>query len=308
MEVKVKPESRKLAIGLCTYKRPQLLRKCLESLFQMNKPEGPELCIIIADNDPEGSGRQIADELNSNNHIPIYYQIEPEKGIPFARNKVLNTAKKHGITELAFIDDDEFADVNWLSSLWYYYTSREVDVVWGWVRTIYPPQTPQWIIEGSFFQLPKNSSGQIYSTAYTNNVLFNFSKLVLEYGLYFDEDCGLVGDDEDFFMRAVKCNAIIHYLADAVVYEILEDKRMTVAYYLKRLFYMKNNKKIFQKQNFKSRLKILRSGFIDIPRSILSLIMSLLTMKKSRFVLGIGFLVSGSAKISGFFGIHIKWN
>ena len=301
-------DSKKLAIGLCTYKRPLMLKLCLQSLFRMAKPDGPELCIIIADNDPEGSAQQIVNEFNAMNLIPVHYNIEKNKGIPFARNNILNCAKVLEISDLAFIDDDEFVDANWLISLWNHYTSNQVDVVWGWVKTIYPPHTPRWIVEGRIFQLPENITGQQYHTAYTNNVLFNFNKLVIEYGLYFDEDCGLVGDDEDFFMRSATRGAIIHYLADAVVYETLDDSRMKVAYYLKRLFYMKNNKKIFQKQEFISRLKILRSGIIDILRSLASFTLAFLTMKKCRFVLGLGFLVSGFAKISGFFGIHLKWD
>lgn len=297
-----------LAIGLCTYKRPIQLKQCLQSLFDMNKPVGVEICIVIADNDPEGSAQQIVNEFNAMSFIRIFYNIEPDKGIPFARNNVLCTAKAHGITELAFIDDDEFVDVHWLTLLWDYYITNNVDVVWGWVKMVYPPHTPKWIVEGEFFQLPKNRTGKQYHTAYTNNVLFNFNRLVIDYGICFDEDCGLVGDDEDFFMRAANQGAVIHYLSDAVVYETLDNKRMKAAYYLKRLFYMKNNSKIFQKQSFLSRLKILRSGCIDIPRSFFNFIIGLLTWKTYRFVLSAGFLVSGFAKISGVFGIHLKWD
>ena len=80
-------------------------------LFQMLKPKGLALCIIIADNDHEGSALTVVEEFNAMTLIPIYYTVEPKKGIAFARNNVLNTAKFHGITDLAFIDDDELVEV-----------------------------------------------------------------------------------------------------------------------------------------------------------------------------------------------------
>ena len=274
----------------------------------MAKPEGPALCIIIADNDPEGSARPIVDEFIAMGHIPVYYEVEARQGIPFARNKVLNTARIQGVTELAFIDDDEYVDARWLTILWDYYCTRKVDVVWGWVKMVYPAHTPEWIVDGHIFQLPKNKTGMQYYTAYTNNVLFNFTKIVNGYGIYFDENCGSFGEDEDFFMRAANHGVVIHYLAEAVVFEPLDDKRMKVAYYLKRLFYNKNNKIIFRGQNFRFRFKMLSAGFIDFPKGIVCFMLALLTGKTYRLVQGIGFLVTGTAKILGFCGIHLKWD
>lgn len=298
----------KLCIGICTYKRPVMLKKCLHSLQEMIKPDGIDICIIVSDNDKEASAKPIIDYFKLQSTIPLYYCIEEKKGIAYNRNNILIVSNNLNGSELAFIDDDEFADKLWLITLWNYYISIDVDVVWGWVKTIYPSKTPKWIIDGNFFQLPKYNTGIQLFTAYTGNVLLNLTKIVNLNGIFFDEECFSLGEDEDFFMRVANKGCIIHYLAEAVVYETLAEERMNELYYLKRLFLTKNNKKIFKNLNFISRLKIVRSGLLDFIRSIYSIFLSIITLKKYLLIKGIGLFVSGVAKILGFVGLHFKWN
>jgi succinoglycan biosynthesis protein ExoM len=272
----------------------------------MNVPEDVDISVIIVDNDYNLSARETVEIYTSQCRFPVIYGIEKKRGIAFARNKVLSIAKQYKATELIFIDDDEYVDKQWLELLWNYYLTNIVDVIWGYVKTVYPENTPKWIVDGSFYQLPKLVTGQRYYTAYSGNVLFNFQKLVIDYKLSFDETFDAFGEDEDFFTRSASKGAIIHFLAEAIVYEELDYSRMNARYYFKRLFINKNNQRFLKNNGSKFKLGILRSGILDVFRGIYYLISVLLIWKKYRIVLGMGYFVSAFAKISGFFGVYFN--
>ena len=46
-----------IAIVICTFHRPDLLRQCLDSIAALNNPEGVPLSIVVVDN----SGRRVRD-------------------------------------------------------------------------------------------------------------------------------------------------------------------------------------------------------------------------------------------------------
>ena len=295
-----------IGIGICTFQRPYKLKLCLNSLYEMNTPENVNISILIVDNDKACSAEKIVKQHNINEKFAVYYEVEKNKGIPYARNKILEIAKHNKITELAFIDDDEIVEKNWMVSIWNYYCTSNIDVVWGWVKTIYPENTPKWIIDGNFYQLPKYDTGKISKTAYTNNVFFNFQKLVVQQHLSFNSECGNMGEDEDFFMRAINLGNIIHFCSETIVYEILDESRFTKKYFLKRLFFTKNNKNLLQNQHFTIRLSILKSGIYDIIRSIFKFIDFIIYPKEYKWVSCLGFLVSAIAKITASFNIYFK--
>lgn len=297
----------KIAIGLCTYKRAALLETCLQSIAQLARPDGVELCVLIADNDPEGSARPVVDACKKSIDIPVHYGIEQRRGIPFARNSVLEKARQLGVTELAFVDDDEYMDAMWLVNLWTFYINSDADVVRGFVKTVYPPCTPAWIIKGSIYQRPRPQTGRSYAWAATNNVLFNFKKIVIEQGLLFDNTFSLTGgSDADFFRRAHAKGSIIRFVANAVVYEVLASNRMALSYFLRRKWREQNQlspslphgRKRIQLIYKESKL-LFQAGFFLI-RNVFN----------GRHVIAkrLGEVVVRVAKISALLGIYIKWN
>ena len=115
----------KLVIGIITYKRPDNLKNCIQSLLK-------QICeikydIIVVDNDKEQSAKRIVQSFNVEN---ILYQVEEVKGIPYARNKVVKLIMDK-YKYLAFIDDDEIANVDWLENLYKTIIEYDVDVVSG---------------------------------------------------------------------------------------------------------------------------------------------------------------------------------
>jgi succinoglycan biosynthesis protein ExoM len=300
--------NRKIAIGLCTYRRTALLETCLQSIGRLVRPDGVELCVIVVDNDGGATARSTVDAFKKNSTIPIYYEIERKRGIPCARNSVLNKAVQLGITELAFIDDDEYVDERWLLNLWTYYNNSDADVVRGFVKTIYPSDTPAWIVAGNFHQRIQHATGTSFRWAATNNVLFNFKKIVVDQGFFFDESFPLKGGSDSAFFKRVHANgSMIRFLDNAVVYEVLAPDRMTVAYYLKRKWREINTPSGLSRQ---SRFSRKRQIFSECKRAITILGRFLRCMFKGKhiYIKELGNLVMSVAKIFRLCGVHVKWN
>lgn len=247
---------KKIAIGICTLKRTTKLKRCLDSINNTDKPADVDLSIIITDNDTNGSARSIVKEIADSSDTSIYYDIEFERGVSSARNNILKRAISLNISELIFIDDDEYVSKDWLKILLDYYTTTGADVVRGPVVTVYPERTPKWIVEGNFYQRERHKTGSTFEWANTGNVFFNFKKLVIEWGLSFDPSYNSSGgEDLAFFYQAYKYGAIIVWTDRAVVYETLDEKCFKVSYLAKRRFKENNNKIFFE--NFSSKQKLI---------------------------------------------------
>lgn len=299
---------RNIAIGLCTHKRPEQLARCLQSLAAMERPPDIPLCLIVVDNDPSGSARGAVRVFGDSAVFPVHYRVEQQPGIPCARNSVLRQAAALGITDLACIDDDEYVEPAWLVTLWDRYIASDADVMAGYVTTVYPPGTPRWITEGRFFQNPMRQSETILTSAATGNVIFDFQKLVRQWGLYFDEGFALRGgSDADFFHRAAQKGAVIKWTADAVVYEELAKERMRIGYLLKNRFRKSNLKLGYNTLSLPQKTKL----FFRLSKRIFADVFLLpfsLFRGVSDFVTVLNRTVGAVANLLALMGCRITWN
>ena len=97
-----------LTIGIPTYRRPDMLRECLDSLVPQLAP-GVEL--LVVDNDPGASARDMVERYG---RADVRYAHEPRPGVVQARNRAVRDSAG---AYLAFIDDDEVARPAWIAAL-----------------------------------------------------------------------------------------------------------------------------------------------------------------------------------------------
>ena len=95
-----------ISVCVATYRRPAGLARLLESLQRQKLPDGVSVEIWVVDNDPDSPA--IAPP-------GVGWLREPRRNIAHARNRALLEARGEW---LAFIDDDETADEDWLSAYW----------------------------------------------------------------------------------------------------------------------------------------------------------------------------------------------
>jgi glycosyltransferase involved in cell wall biosynthesis len=213
-----------LAVCVCTRRRPAMLRKCLQSVLRQKTPDDIRVSVFVIDNEPMIENREIGQHAAAGSGFPVNYVVEPKPGIPFARNAALAAASSVEADWIAFIDDDEIAGPNWISSLMAV-EYRSVPILMGRVEYV-PPDTQCFWVVPRHTRVPKYDEGAVLKTASTNNV--RFAMAIVDDGIRFNEKIGLgVGEDTQFFAEAMRRGYQIRYTDRAVTREMLHPARLT---------------------------------------------------------------------------------
>ena len=70
-----------------------------------------------------------------------------QTGISQARNAAVAWAMNKGADFIAFLDDDDVPEPDWLGHMLRRQTATEADIVIGAFRSVFPPDTPQWVMK-----------------------------------------------------------------------------------------------------------------------------------------------------------------
>lgn len=249
-----------ITVCICTYKRLKLLEHLLSELQNQITEELFTYSIVVVDNDYTWSARTSVESFNENSIIDIEYYNEPRQNIALARNKAVDNAKGNFI---AFIDDDEFPDNDWLLNLYKVYGRFKADGVLGPVKAYYETVSPTWVKKGKFYETPSRKTGFVLSwqNTRTSNVLvrrdiFERSKNM------FAPAFGSGGEDRDFFRRMIDKGHTFVWCAEAPVHETIPPDRCKRIFMLKRAL-------------LRGQVSLLHPsfGFLDIIKSGIAVLM-----------------------------------
>ena len=99
-----------ITVVVCTRERPGALARCLDSLLAQ---QYPAVRVLVVDNAPvTGATAEVVRAAARRGDVE--YLLEPRAGLSFARNAAVAAAPGQ---ILAWIDDDEVADVHWLAEV-----------------------------------------------------------------------------------------------------------------------------------------------------------------------------------------------
>ena len=220
-----------IAICVATFKRPELLKDCIHAIGNIRLPSNYTVILIIVDNDETKTGKTVAENEQERLSIPLYYYVQPDRGISSTRNTLIEKSIDHNVSYIAFIDDDELPHKDWLIEMLEGLQKYSADIVAGPVVPI-RENTPlqDYVLD------EKHPSGTVPRNIPAGNVLFNI-KLANEYGLRFDRYFDFIGcEDFDFFDRAIKLNLKSVWINNAVVFEHITPDRETLKYIIFRHF------------------------------------------------------------------------
>jgi glycosyltransferase involved in cell wall biosynthesis len=233
----------RLVVAVLTHRRLEYLRLLLEKCALLRAPDSFDIEFLVVDNDPDASARDVV----SGASMPwrVEYMHEPRRGIPVARNKALQEALKRQADLLCFIDDDEYPDPLWLTTLVSTWQNSGAHLVGGPVEIVpVAAEASPWqrFVNASLSARMKHknkataaaaASGRRF-TVVTNNWLGDLAYFARE-GLVFDETLLLTGgEDTKFFAEARQRGARVAWAADAMVYESMPPQRLTLRYQMKR--------------------------------------------------------------------------
>lgn len=210
-----------IAICITTAARPEMLSRCLNSVISAARSIQERVTLVVVDNEPTGAARPVVQACDG--VVPLIYEMEPQRGIPFGRNRCLSVALSIGADYLVFVDDDMTVAPDWLGQLLLAAQRLEADVVTGEVINVFPDggQAPKYLVRTG-----------LRLTAETDNVIF---KRWIAERLRFDERLAVSGgSDTLFFRQAHGLGAKIHHAMSAVAYEHLHGDRGTRSWFLRR--------------------------------------------------------------------------
>lgn len=233
-----------VSIVVATYDRPLLLAETLSSVIGQQNTLELEREIVVIDNHPSENGREVVEDLASRSAIPLHYVPDPVRNMSALRNRGFAESRGRWV---AFIDDDEVADHDWLDELISAARDTNAQIAVGpRLAKFAVGRAPDYDPTGSQFardlHLPDRSlieltapDGKPRYGLGTGNSLFDVpacfpdraAPMRLEFG-----DAG--GEDAELFVRLHRQGRKIVWAAKACVTETVPAHRTTAAYRLIR--------------------------------------------------------------------------
>lgn len=221
-----------VTVCLCTFRRPEMLRRALEGIAALETRDALEVSIVVVDNDRAASAQGVVKSFQASAPLAVSYFVEEEQNIARARNKALAHATGDFV---AFIDDDEVPDPQWLVQSWE--TCREHDAtgVLGPVRPSFSQKPPAWVVRGRFCERPEHATGHVlqWRETRTGNAFLRRTALADLPGPFRTEFAN-GGEDQDFFRRLMERGGRFVWCQEAVVHEEVPCGRLTRSYMLRR--------------------------------------------------------------------------
>jgi succinoglycan biosynthesis protein ExoM len=261
-----------IAICVTTFRRPAGLRNLLLGINRLVCGIDVNFRMVVVDNDPCGSAQQELNEIIMTLSYPVEYVLEAKRGLSFARNTALDHALD--ADAIAFIDDDEVPDPEWLHELITTQQLYSADVVAGPVLSRFAQPAPEWVVRGGFFDPARPATGTVLSEAATNNVLIS-SEILRRTEIRFDPQFAFSGsEDTDLFLRLNAAGARIIAADTAIVIETVPTERANAVWLSRRILRIEN-----------------AHGFLDLKQS------STLRSRVSIFTFGVTRMALGAALV-----------
>lgn len=301
----------RLIISVCTRGRSQMLLDCVNSISRLLPAQGLQVEVLVCDNN--SLQMEIADKtiLKSAAGHAFHYTHEARAGIPFARNAAIEKALTLNPEWIAFIDDDECIDADWLRSIADAMQKSPAAVYHGWTQST--PEDPEapWA-----FHVARNkrAAGTAMTSAGTDNVVFRASlvqPVPAGDGLRFDENMRFSGgEDLDFFYRATDLGHSIIWVPEAITREKIPLARLTFQYQIRRSYSVAAAQTYISRKRLGTQsyaAKVLLKGMGRFFGGIFGLITAGITLPFSR-ISGRKKLLKSSKKVASAFGIVLGIN
>ncbi|MCP8939776.1 glycosyltransferase [Alsobacter sp. SYSU M60028] len=227
----------RVAVCMTTFRRPEGAARALRALAGQVFPRsgGAAISAIVVDNDASGSAGPAVEAERAGFPWPLRYAVETRRGVASARNRCLDLVPEEA-DYVAFLDDDERPVPEWLDELVATARALDAEIVQGPVLSELEAGTPDWFAQGRFLELGPFPEGQTLQWGYSGNVLIA-TVVLRRLGLRFDgrfDRSG--GEDQHFFIRALRAGVAIHTAPRAIAWESVPASRTNLAYLLRRRF------------------------------------------------------------------------
>lgn len=223
----------KITIVVCTYNRSAMLRDALRSLYDLRTAGEFTYEILVVDNNSPDDTPAVIEACSRESRTTLRGVRETKPGVAAARNR--GVRETHG-EWVAFFDDDQIADSDWLYELRRGMLEYQCRIVGGSVHLLLPencerdldPFCRMLLGESKWSDTPQPYGHHINPGA--GNLMVDKS-IFAEVGLF--NEALRRGEDTDLYRRTRAAGLAAWYLPAAIIHHMTPDERLADAYLLK---------------------------------------------------------------------------
>jgi len=279
---------------VCTYNRERFLEECLESIANQTLGQQYFEIIIINNNSTDRTEAISKTYIDKYPDLNIYYFIETNQGLSYARNRGVKESKGDLIT---FIDDDATLDKNFLEQSYQFFKLQpEVEAIGGKILLNFEDTPPKWYniylspLLGYFNmgdkvkRFPKNNYPRGSNMTFRARVFEKYGMFNTELGRKGENLEG--GEEKDIFSRLHKQNESVYYVPEAIVHHAVPVERTTQEFIRKQAFGTGvSERNRIKNSGFSVKLRKIISELWKWSASILLFVLSLLGLNPTKGVM-----------------------
>jgi glycosyltransferase involved in cell wall biosynthesis len=228
----------KISICIPTYKRPEMLKQLITSIYacyiDLSFISG--INIVVVDNDAEKTAQTQVENLKKSSPtlFKLHYHSYSVKGLANVRNELIKKALEFVPDFIVFIDDDEFVTENWLNELVKAVVENNTDAARGPVFASLSNKLPSGI--DVLLHRENYPDYAVLKKWTTGNLIIRRTSLE-KAGIRFDRRFNATGSEDTFFGREMaRKGAKLLWAANAITYEVIPEKRTSINWFIKRAY------------------------------------------------------------------------
>jgi glycosyltransferase involved in cell wall biosynthesis len=269
-----------ISVIVPTYNRAEMLKDALQTLLDQRTNGKFSFEIIVVNNASTDRTAAVLEEVQKKHPLFLRYAYEENKGVADAMNRGIREARGEW---LAFFDDDQLAEEDWLEQLYEAAIQTGASIVGGRVYLDLPPDElanignvcRRVLRENNFYDVVHKYEGK--NLPGTGNVLVA-RKVFDSIGLF--EVSGVLGTpDCDLFSRAGEAGFSMVFSPTAAIRHRISPARLTAAYFKwdtlmigKLLAYLDYKHKGMTQMLFFLAARIGQALLVNLPLLLIALI------------------------------------
>lgn len=220
---------------LATYNRCGLLGRAIESLLEATVPPDCTVRLIVVDNNSNDGTRQVVERAASGSALEILYLFEPTQGKIHALNLGIGRSRSDII---AYFDDDEVVDANWLCVMRRQFEDPEVDFIGGPYYPDWSGEPPPWLPRGSWSGVlgivDNGAARRRYGSLGFGAMLIGGNCAIRREKLL---NCGPYlpkyerAEDRYMYERLLETGAIGYYVPELIIFHYIHEDRLSKRYF-----------------------------------------------------------------------------
>jgi glucosyl-dolichyl phosphate glucuronosyltransferase len=224
-----------VTVAICTWRRPILLARALDSL---KKQSFQDFTVLVIDNNSKDTTPDVVQH-----YIPFFKQIryacEEKQGVTFARNCALYQCDT---PYLAYLDDDEVADSMWLENLYKAIQHDTVAIAGGRITLEWEGTKPLWLDDSLLSFLGHLDYGHTHvvpkQDIFVGNMIVDVAKVKsvggFHHALGFSAG-SLIGNEEIYLQRCIRRQGFqVAYSHEAIVSNLVSADKITKNFFKRR--------------------------------------------------------------------------